>query len=78
LGAAELIAERVGRDSNDRQVRALAGATIGVMISLMPKWADDPDSDLLASIDDALAFLETGLPLAKFNHAAASSPPRTP
>jgi AcrR family transcriptional regulator len=61
---AELIAERVGRDSTDWQVRALAGAAIGVMISLMPRWTEDPDSDVLASIDDALAFLEAGLPLA--------------
>jgi hypothetical protein len=59
----ELIAERAGRDSKDWQVRALAGAMVGVMISLMPRWTEEPDLDLIASVDDALAFLEAGLPL---------------
>jgi AcrR family transcriptional regulator len=62
---AELIAERVGRASDDWQVRALAGAAVGVMISLMPRWTEDPDLDVLASIDDALAFLDAGLPIAR-------------
>jgi AcrR family transcriptional regulator len=71
---AELIAERVGRDSDEWEVRALAGAMIGVMISLMPRWTEEPEVDVLASIDGALAFLEAGLPIATI--AAPSRQPR--
>jgi len=34
-----------------------------VMISLLRTWADTPDIDILASIENAMAFLEAGLPL---------------
>lgn len=67
---ADLIAERVGRDSDEWQVRTLAGAAVGVMISLMPRWTEEPDIDVLASIDDALAFLEAGLPIAGITTAS--------
>ncbi len=60
---AELTAERTGRKADNREVRAFAGALIGVMISQMNTWAEHPDVDVLASIDDALAFLESGLPI---------------
>lgn len=78
--AAGLIAERTGRDQDDWQVRALAGAVVGVMISLVPQWTEDPDTDVLASIDRALAFLEAGLPLDSSAADVRSTrrPPRAP
>jgi hypothetical protein len=62
----ELIAglvERLGRDPREAAVRGFAGAVDGVMISLLRTWADIPDIDGLASMDDAMVFLEAGLPL---------------
>lgn len=60
---AELIGERLGRDPREVPVRAFAGAVTGVMISLLRTWAEDPDGDILAAMDEAMAFLEAGLPL---------------
>lgn len=60
---ADLVAERLGRSADDRKVRAFAGALIGVMISQLRTWAEHPDVAVLASVDDALAFLEAGLPI---------------
>ncbi|HJP78429.1 MAG TPA: TetR family transcriptional regulator [Pseudonocardiaceae bacterium] len=68
---ADLIAERVGMDPNGVELRAFAGALIGVMMSVA-----DAHSDLLFSegglgrMDQALAYLEAGLPL-------PARPPRT-
>ncbi len=60
---AELTAERTRRKADNPEVRAFAGALIGVMISQMSTWAEHPHIDVLVSIDDALAFLESGLPI---------------
>ncbi len=60
---AVLVAERVGRDPGDFAVRTLAGALLGVMISVMFQWAERPESDLIALLDAAMAHLESGLPL---------------
>jgi AcrR family transcriptional regulator len=72
---AEAIAGRTGRCSDDLRVRVLAGAVIGVMMSVfLPEHlAADAGAELVsdavfgphsvARIDEALAFLEKGLPL---------------
>jgi hypothetical protein len=71
------LASRAGRDPGDLQVRVLAGAVIGVMMSVyMPDNLDpatEAEAEALAGafmgpdsvsrIDEALALLEQGLPL---------------
>ncbi|MDA8080006.1 MAG: TetR family transcriptional regulator [Actinomycetota bacterium] len=44
-------------------VATLAGAVLGVAISTAFYWVEHPDTDLVALIDEALADLESGLPL---------------
>jgi AcrR family transcriptional regulator len=60
---AEIVAERLGREPTDLQIQTFAGAVIGVMMAQLGTWSEHPDIDVPASIDDALAFLEQGLPL---------------
>jgi AcrR family transcriptional regulator len=59
---AELIAERLGRDPDDLAIRVLAGAVIGVGLSVMAMALDDPTADMVALMDAGLARLEI-LPL---------------
>src|ERR1700736_3782338 len=70
---AEALADRTGRRPDDLRVRVLAGAVIGVMMSVfLPEHfgegADDGpgkpafDPESLVRIDEALALLEKGLP----------------
>jgi AcrR family transcriptional regulator len=66
LGGA--IAKRSGRAEDDLAVRTMAGAVIGVMMAItLPVWENErSDWDLLEAIarfDEAIALLETGLPL---------------
>jgi AcrR family transcriptional regulator len=61
--AAGLIAKRVGRDPDDFAVRTLAGALVGVGMSVMITATEDPEADIVALMDAALALLEAGLPL---------------
>jgi AcrR family transcriptional regulator len=60
---AELVAERSGRDPHDPQVRLFAGALIGVGLSALMTWAEDPSTDFYTVMDGALSYLEAGLPL---------------
>jgi AcrR family transcriptional regulator len=68
---ADAIALRTGRRADDFEVRTVAGAIIGVIMSVtVPGQAETwlPDAlldvaDLFARIDRALAYLERGLPL---------------
>jgi AcrR family transcriptional regulator len=60
---AELLAERSGRDPDDPQVRLFAGALIGVGLSALMTWAEDPSTDFYTVMDNALSYLEAGLPL---------------
>ena len=60
---AEVVAERVGRKPDDPGVRAVAGAVLGVGLSVMFAWAEHPAADLVALVDDAMAQLEAGLRL---------------
>jgi AcrR family transcriptional regulator len=62
------IAKRTGRPEDDLAVRTMAGAVIGVMMAItVPVWeAEITDFSLieaLAQFSEALALLETGLPL---------------
>ncbi|HUA96445.1 MAG TPA: TetR family transcriptional regulator [Acidimicrobiales bacterium] len=59
----DLVAERLGRAADDVAVCTLAGAILGVMISMEFYWVDHRDSDLVALLDEALAHLESGFPL---------------
>ncbi|HEX3783502.1 MAG TPA: TetR family transcriptional regulator [Pseudonocardiaceae bacterium] len=62
---AELIAERLGRDPEEFEVRAFAGALVGVMMSVI-RYDDDRNvinEGLFGRVDEALAYLEAGLPL---------------
>jgi AcrR family transcriptional regulator len=59
---AELVAKRVGRNPDDFAVRTFAGALLGVWLSVIFGWADDPDVDLAGGLDAAMAHLQAGLP----------------
>jgi len=59
----EVVAERVGRKPDDPRVRVVAGAVLGVGLAVMFAWAEDPEADMVALIDDAMARLEAGLRL---------------
>jgi AcrR family transcriptional regulator len=59
----DLVARQTGHAADDFAVRNLAGAILGVMISAEFYWAEHPGSDLVTLLDDALAHLESGLPL---------------
>ncbi len=65
IGAA--MAKRAGRSPDDLAVRTAAGAIVGVIMAITLPWADWPSAatleDTFATIDDALALLEAGLPL---------------
>jgi AcrR family transcriptional regulator len=63
----EALAERSGRPADDLAVRTIAGAIIGVIMSITMPWNGWSDrqsiEDTFAGIDRALALLEAGLPL---------------
>lgn len=62
IGAA--VAERIGRSADDPAVRALAAACTGVWTDAVLRWAtSDAALDLVATLDQALAHLESGLRL---------------
>jgi AcrR family transcriptional regulator len=63
LQFAHLVAQRTGRQADELEVRAFAGAVVGAMLAAM-----DPDhmqsmEEYLDRIDTALALLESGLRL---------------
>ena len=60
---AEAVAERVGRQSDDFEVRTFAGALVGVALGIAASSGDDPGNDYLRQFDRALALLEAGLPI---------------
>jgi AcrR family transcriptional regulator len=64
--AAEAVAKRVGRSPEDLAVRVLAGAMYGAMLAVMtPETFSEGEMDagLFDRVDEALAMLESGLPL---------------
>jgi AcrR family transcriptional regulator len=68
---ADAVAQRAGRSANEFEVRTVAGAIIGVIMSVtVPESTDTwrPEAmldvaDLFARIDRGLEYLERGLPL---------------
>jgi AcrR family transcriptional regulator len=66
-GIAEGIGKRAGRPPDDMAVRTLAGAVVGVLMSVTIPWqertSDQSPEEMFARIDEALALLEAGLPL---------------
>ena len=60
---AEAVAERVGPQSDDFEVRTFAGALVGVALGIAASSGDDPGNDYLRQFDRALALLEAGLPV---------------
>lgn len=60
---AEMVAKRVGSSPDDFAVRTLAGAIIGINISVMMQHAEHPDLNFADLMGEALAQLEAGLPL---------------
>ncbi len=60
---AGVVAQRVGRPSNDFGVRSLVGAVLGLGIAVMLETAEHPDADVILLLDEALAKLEAGFPM---------------
>ncbi|MFZ2058969.1 MAG: TetR family transcriptional regulator [Acidimicrobiales bacterium] len=59
---AQAVAERVGRQPDDFEVRTFAGALIGVALGIAVSPGDEPRDDYLEQFDHALTLLEAGLP----------------
>ena len=63
----EALAKRAGRPADDLAVRTLAGAIIGVIMSITMPWEgwSDPQAfvDMFERVDQALNLLEAGLQL---------------
>lgn len=60
---AELVGERVGRSADDPAITALSGAVLGVSLSVMIRWMEDPSLRLVDLVDEAVGMLENGFPL---------------
>jgi AcrR family transcriptional regulator len=60
---AEALAERSGREASDLAVQVMVGAVIGAGVAVMVAAAQDPQADIVAMIEAAMAQLEAGLPL---------------
>ena len=56
-----LLAERLGRDIDDPQLRAYTGAVMGVLMAAMIPILERPNVDFVGELDRALDFLEGGL-----------------
>jgi hypothetical protein len=55
----EAVAERVGRQADDFEVRTFAGALIGVALAVI----EDAGDNYLEQFSRALVLLEAGLPI---------------
>jgi len=60
---ADMVARRMGRSADDVHVRTFAGALVGALLSTFLTGANDPQADVLALMDESLAYLEAGMPL---------------
>jgi hypothetical protein len=63
---AGLVADRIGRDHNDFHVLTFAGAVIGLMMGVQAHMINNPDSDFVTLVDQAMEHLETGLALPNY------------
>jgi AcrR family transcriptional regulator len=59
----EIVAARVGRPADDFSVRTFSGAVIGAAMAAWLTSSDLRSEKAFQFIDDALAFVEAGLPL---------------
>ncbi len=59
----DVLASRVGRNRNDFALHNVAGAVLGVLMSVIIAMAEKPSRDMVGLADSALAHLEAGLPL---------------
>jgi AcrR family transcriptional regulator len=59
----DVLAERTGQDRNDVAVRTLAGALVGVAISVMFAAADDSTKDIATLFDESMEYLDEGFNL---------------
>lgn len=59
----ELVAERMGREKTDMEIQTFSGALIGAIFSSQNQALQNPRKPFAEAIDEALAFLEAGLPL---------------
>jgi AcrR family transcriptional regulator len=60
---AAIVGERMGRGPEDPAVRAFAGAVIGAAMAAMLCGDECSAAETFQQFDDAMAFLEAGLPL---------------
>ncbi|WMT39849.1 TetR family transcriptional regulator [Paenibacillus sp. D2_2] len=60
---AKIIAERMDHTQDDLAIRTLAGAVMGVNMSVMLYYAEHPEADFAKLLDESLTLLEKGLPL---------------
>jgi AcrR family transcriptional regulator len=60
---ADELGRRTDRPADDPAVRALAGAVVGIGITVLSTVARDPAADLATMLDEAIAALPTGLTL---------------
>jgi len=58
----DLVAERLGRQADDFQVRVATGAAMGgILAAMLPMFDGRPGADAIALVDDAVEVLEAGL-----------------
>jgi AcrR family transcriptional regulator len=60
---AGLLAQRTGKAADDPSIRLFVAALGGIWIEVMRYWSRDPGRDLAADMDEAIRYLESGLPL---------------
>lgn len=60
---AELLSQRLSHQPNAFALRVFSGALVGAMLATTTAMVEDPDADPFTLIDEALGYLEAGLPL---------------
>jgi AcrR family transcriptional regulator len=60
---AEAIAERSGRERDEFEIKMLAGAIHGVLVSSMFMWAENPSVSFDELLNRGVTLLEAGFPL---------------
>lgn len=58
----DVVAERSHRDADDPQVRAVAGALMGLAVTEFLYWSRHPESDFQGNLDRAMEALEAAFP----------------
>lgn len=59
----ESLAKRTHKNADDPAVRMFTGAIMGVLVGAAMRWIEDPSADFLAMVDEAISYIEAGLPL---------------